>query len=173
MIEKFLVSMAKKENFFCKIFSLLYLLKNLSIIKDMNKPKQENKDLQKFIIDCFETFIAFEHKITKSNKPAAWNFSTVSKNGDKQYVVHCTLQLEHSKALIKAALNQKPKNSRLVVICKEHTDADWDEADKMDYCLTTIKIIKKFGQQMLDLKNKDAKKIESKNHGKVIMKPIV
>ncbi len=115
----------------------------------MSKQKQ-------FITACTLTFKAFDFDVTMTNnKSTLWNFITYNPNNEKHYCVFCTPSLSKSKGLIKVALKKLPKHHRLVVVTEVLTDDEEKEAREQDYTATELTTLKRYGQEMLEVRNRE------------------
>lgn len=116
------------------------------------------KMLEKYINSCTLTFKAFDHEVNVSNNKAnLWHFTSLSHRMHKKYMVYCAPNLQKVRSLIKIALKKLPKDSRLVVICQECSEADYQESVEMGYCLVTISTIKQYGSQMLEISSREGR----------------
>lgn len=121
------------------------------------------KDLRKFITTCTLTFKAFDFDVTMSeSKSTLWNFTTFNPNNQKSYAVFCAQALGKVKGLIKVAMKKLPKNHRLVVVVQNHSDDELEEAALLDYCLVSLGTLHEYGQEMLDIREKEASDIKGK-----------
>lgn len=131
-----------------------------------------NKKL--FISKCTLTFKAFDFDVTLSeSKSTLWNFVTFNPNNQKSYAVYCTKSATESLDSIKNTLTKLPAHHRLVVVAESHTDEEVDEAHDLDYCLVSLEKLELYGQEMLEIREREAKeKKESQKDilGKVIHK---
>lgn len=124
------------------------------------------KNEQKCFMTNLKTFIAkttivfktfdFNVKMTKNNA-AIWNFATSNPEGDKKYVVFCSPELEKAKGIIKIALKKLPSSHRLVVVCSNFKNEDYQESLIHDYCLITFDKLNEYGVEMLDVLEKEEK----------------
>lgn len=97
----------------------------------------------------FKTF-DFNVKMTKNNAEI-WNFTTSNPGGDKNYVVYCAPDLMKSKGVIKIALKKVPTTHRLVVVCSNYDDPDFQDSLENNYCLITLDKLNEYGVEMLDI----------------------
>jgi phosphoglycerate dehydrogenase-like enzyme len=74
---------------------------------------------------------------------------------DKKYVVYCAPELAKVKGIIKVALKKVPKDSKLVVVCLNHTDEEKNMANENEYTLITLNKIKEYGTEMIDAKSRE------------------
>jgi hypothetical protein len=115
-------------------------------------------NLKKFITSCTLTFKAFEHEVSMTpSKEVVWSFTTKHRRTGKKYCILCSPELSKSKSMLKIAITKVPPGSRLVIVSCEYTETDYQESIERDYCLTTLKILNKFGQEMLEIKEKEAR----------------
>lgn len=111
---------------------------------------------KKLISTCTLTFKAFDHDVVMSpGKTTIWDFITTDKRTGKKYCVYCALKMDRAKNLIKIALKKLPKDHRFVVITPEFSDKDEKAATEAGYCITSVNVLNKFGQEMLDIKNSE------------------
>ena len=111
-----------------------------------------------FINICSVTFKAFDYSVSMSkNKTTLWHFiATSSKDKNlKQYAVMCAPNLTKSKALIKVARG-KTIDQRLVVVTSNYSDDDLEKSRKEDYCLVSIVELKKYGDEMLSIRERES-----------------
>lgn len=114
-------------------------------------------DIRTFITKCTLTFKAFDFDVTMSeSKSTLWNFITFNPNNQKRYCVFCAPSVGKVKGLIKVALKKLPPEHRLVVVVKEHTDQEVEEADIQGYCLISLQTLEWYGQEMLDIREKES-----------------
>ncbi|MEC7278190.1 MAG: hypothetical protein VXV96_17845 [Bdellovibrionota bacterium] len=115
----------------------------------MSKQKQ-------FITACTLTFKAFDFDVTMTNgQSTLWNFITYNPNNKKNYAVFCAPSVSKSKALIKVALKKLPGDHRLVVVTESSTTEEESEAANADYCLISLSSLRSYGQEMLEIRNRD------------------
>lgn len=110
-----------------------------------------------FINICSVTFKAFDYNISMSkSKSTLWHFTATRKEGNpKHYAVMCAPNLTKSKALIKVACS-KAVDQRLVVVTSNYSDDDLEKARKEDYCLVSIVELKKYGDEMLSIRERES-----------------
>ena len=113
--------------------------------------------VRQFVTACTLTFKNFEFDVTMSEgKATLWNFTAKSRRNEKHYAIYCAPSLKKVKNLIKIAMKKLPQDHRLVVVCKEHSDEDLDKANEQNYCLLTMDILAKYGQEMIDIREREA-----------------
>lgn len=118
--------------------------------------------LQKYINSCSLTFKAFEHEVNISqSKTNLWHFSSLSHRKQKKYMVYCAPNLQKVKSLIKVALRKLPKGSRLVVVCQQYSEDDYQEALEMDYCLVTVETLRQYGTKMLEITSNEEQIVQA------------
>lgn len=124
---------------------------------------------KKLISTCTLTFKAFDHDVVMSpGKTTIWDFITTDKRTGKKYCVYCALKMDRAKNLIKIALKKLPKDHRFVVITPQFSEKDEKAAEEGGYCITSVNVLNKFGQEMLDIKNSESaaeSKPQAEDHG--------
>jgi len=111
--------------------------------------------LKDFITQCTLVFKSFEHDVTIiQSKSSLWQFTTNSRRNKKKYAVMVAPAFSKVKSLIKIAKKKLPPETRLVVVTNAFTDADNDMSAKEDFTLLTLETLNRYGQEMLDLKNR-------------------
>ncbi|MCP4913097.1 MAG: hypothetical protein GY909_08255 [Oligoflexia bacterium] len=112
---------------------------------------------KKLISSCTLTFKAFDHDVVMSpGKTTIWDFVTTDKRTGKKYCVYCALKMDRAKNLIKIALKKLPKDHRFVVITPQFSEQDEQAAEAGGYCITSVSVLNKFGQEMLEIKNAES-----------------
>lgn len=112
-------------------------------------------NIKQFVGQCTLTFKAFEHDVVMTEgKATLWNFITLNRRNGRRYAIFCTQTFSKSKSLVKIALKKLPKDHRLVVITNGFNEEELAISEKDDFCLTSLEIIKQFGDEMLDIKNR-------------------
>lgn len=124
---------------------------------------------KKLISTCTLTFKAFDHDVVMSpGKTTIWDFVTTDKRTGKKYCVYCALKMDRAKNLIKIALKKLPKDHRFVVITPEFSEKDEKAAEEGRYCITSVNVLNKFGQEMLEIKSSETAvetKPQAEDHG--------
>lgn len=111
--------------------------------------------LKDFITQCTLVFKSFEHDVTIiQSKSSLWQFTTHSRRNKKKYAVMVAPAFSKVKSLIKIAKKKLPPETRLVVVTNTFTDSDNDMSAKEDFTLLTLETLNRYGQEMLDLKNR-------------------
>jgi len=110
-----------------------------------------------FINICSMTFKTFDFDVSVSqNKSTLWHFiASSTREKSKHYAVMCAPDMESSNSLIKVALS-KISNQRLVVVTNSYTDEDLEKARVQDYCLVSIVELKKYGDEMLKIREHES-----------------
>lgn len=117
--------------------------------------------LKDFITQCTLVFKSFEHDVTIiQSKSSLWQFTTNSRRNRKKYAVMVAPAFSKVKSLIKIAKKKLPPETRLVVVTNAFTDTDNDMSAKEDFTLLTLETLNRYGQEMLDLKNRSSDTIE-------------
>ncbi|MCR9204043.1 MAG: hypothetical protein NXH75_05675 [Halobacteriovoraceae bacterium] len=119
-------------------------------------------DLRTFITKCTLTFKAFDFDVTMSeSKSTLWNFITFNPNNQKRYCVFCAPSVKKVKGLIKVALKKVPKDHRLVVVVKGHTEEEVEEADAQGFSLLSLGTLDWYGKEMLEIRDKESQEESS------------
>ena len=109
-----------------------------------------------FILKCSMCFKVFDYQVKMTEgKSSLWNFVTINPKGNKKYAVFCAPNATKVKGLIKVAQKKLPHEHRLVVVVAQHNDEELQLAEDNDFCLVSIDSLNEFGQQMLEIKNRD------------------
>lgn len=95
------------------------------------------------------------------SKSTLWNFITFNPNNSKRYAVFCAPSVAKVKGLIKVALKKIPKDHRLVVVVQSHSDEEVEEAASQDFCLVSLATLDEYGQEMLEIRDKEAQQKSS------------
>ena len=141
-----------------------------------------DEQFKEFINICTTTFENYEHDISNVKKPSVWHFTAESNFNEKKYAIFCVTALKKVRSLIRVAMNQKNKDTRLVVVCIEHDEDDYIHSKETDYALLSIKDIADFNDEMTMAKYREGIDADdhsyfstrsgeqSTNHGQVIIK---
>lgn len=114
----------------------------------------KKKKIEKFVTSCSMVFKAYDYEVIVSkNKSNLWHFTANKK--DKKYVVYCAPDINKVKGIIKVALGKVPKDTKLVVICENHTEEQLEVAKQSDYTLVTLHKIKHFGTELIEAKARE------------------
>ena len=128
---------------------------------------------RKFITTCTLTFKAFDFDVTMSeSKSTLWNFVAFNPNNQKRYAVFCTPAVSKVKGLIKVALKKLPADHRLVVIAEAHSQDEQDAADQLGYCLVSLGTLNEYGQEMLEIREKESDSSHSEADNKEVEKEL-
>ena len=79
----------------------------------------------------------------------------INKRKGKTYAVYCAPKLASAKALIKVALKKLPEGARLVVVTADHSDKEYEQAEKDGYTLITLQQLTKYGTEMLEIRQRE------------------
>lgn len=113
-------------------------------------------NLKTFISKTTIVFKTFDFSVKRTiNNSEIWNFSAISPNGDKKYVVYCAPDISKAKGIVKIALKKTPAGHRLVVVCENHESQDLQDSTDDDYCLVTFDKLNEYGVEMLDIIEKE------------------
>lgn len=113
------------------------------------------EEINKFVTKTSIIFKSYDHQVVISkNKSNLWHFS--SNHSDKKYNIYCTLNLSKVRSLIKIALRKTATETRLVVICSEHTDEEKTLAEEAGYSLIDIKTLQTYGNDIIEARAKEA-----------------
>lgn len=111
---------------------------------------------RKFITTCTLTFKAFDFDVTMSeSKSTLWNFVAYNPNNQKRYAVFCTPAVSKVKGLIKVALKKLPADHRLVIVAESHNQEEKEAGEQLGYTLVSLGLLNEYGQEMLDIREKD------------------
>lgn len=120
--------------------------------------------IKKFITTCTVSFKAFDYRCELSKSTATiWNFVASSPNGEKVYAVYCAPRLEKARSLIKIAKKKMKGNMRLVVVTQSHTDEELENSREDGYALVAIDTLNKYGEEMIEIRAKEAEATEDIN----------
>ena len=113
----------------------------------------KKKKIKEFVTSCTFVFKSFDYEVIESkNKANLWHFTAIKDA--KKYVIYCAPDLSKVKGIIKVALKKVPNKTRLVVICTNHDDDEYQEAQDCNYALITLTKIKNYGDSMLEAQQK-------------------
>ncbi|WP_157680037.1 hypothetical protein [Bacteriovorax sp. DB6_IX] len=116
--------------------------------------KNKKKKVDQLVTSCSMVFKSYLYEVVISkNKANLWHFTASKK--DKKYVVYCAPELDKVKGIIKVALKKVPKDSKLVVVCSGHSEAEKSSAEESDYTLVTLETIKQYGTEMIEARSRE------------------
>ncbi|MBK26993.1 MAG: hypothetical protein CME70_23520 [Halobacteriovorax sp.] len=118
----------------------------------------DSKDiLKKFVTTCTVTFKAFDYRCELAKSSATiWNFVATNNSGEKVYAVYCAPRLDKSKSLIKLARKKIKGNMRLVVVTQTHNEEELEISREDGYALVTLESLNKYGEEMIEIRAKEA-----------------
>lgn len=117
---------------------------------------QDKKIKQELISTCTTTFEAFDYSCSIPKALGTlWELVATKFNGEKSYAIVCAPRVDAIRNNIRIAQKKLDDDTRLVVVTEELSAEEVDASLENDYSLITISEIKRFGLEMVEIKERD------------------